>query len=135
VAQSSWGVDQRNTDRAYDRTAPWASQKADPWVRHETTGREHPRDRGAPGRLPDWATPYEADPYGAVPYLDERDIDQVNNGIGSGIQPHMGVTPPFNPDRVPLGGLEWLLAAGAGYAAHRLRKKDDDADADDVPFS
>lgn len=123
-AQSSWGGDQRNTDRAYDRTAPWASQKADPWGRHEPTGRvEASRNHGAPGRVPDWAVPYEADPHGAVSHLDESGTDQVNNGIGSGIQPHMGITPPSNPDRVSLGGLEWLLAAGAGYAAYRLRGK------------
>jgi hypothetical protein len=31
-------------------------------------------------------------------------------------------------DDVPLGGLEWLAMAGAGYALHRLRRREDEAD-------
>ena len=31
-----------------------------------------------------------------------------------------------DPNRVPLGGLEWLLAAGLGYGAYRLRGQGDD---------
>jgi hypothetical protein len=47
----------------------------------------------------------------------------------------MNMTPPSDPNKVPVdGGLAWLLAAGAGYAAHRLRKKEDDADSDDAPL-
>jgi hypothetical protein len=33
-----------------------------------------------------------------------------------------GLGPPDNPNRVPLGGIEWLMLAGAGYGAFRLRK-------------
>lgn len=36
--------------------------------------------------------------------------------------------PPSDPTQVPLGGTEWLAAAGAGYALSRLRKESlDDA--------
>jgi hypothetical protein len=33
---------------------------------------------------------------------------------------------PDNPDQVPLGGAEWLAAAGAAYALNRLREEDGD---------
>jgi hypothetical protein len=36
------------------------------------------------------------------------------------------VVPPDNGSRVPLGGLEWLLAAGLGYGAYRLRERGDE---------
>jgi hypothetical protein len=33
-------------------------------------------------------------------------------------------TSNFNPpEPVPLGGLEWLLVAGLGYGAYRLRER------------
>jgi len=31
---------------------------------------------------------------------------------------------PGDPDQVPLGGAEWLAAAGAAYALHRLRESE-----------
>jgi hypothetical protein len=37
---------------------------------------------------------------------------------------------PGEPDPIPLGGTEWLLAAGAGYALYRLRD-DEDEDEDE----
>jgi len=30
--------------------------------------------------------------------------------------------PPDNPDRTPIGGMGWLVAAGAGYGVYRLRR-------------
>jgi hypothetical protein len=33
---------------------------------------------------------------------------------------------PDDPDQVPLGGTEWLAAAGAAYALNRLREEDGD---------
>lgn len=33
---------------------------------------------------------------------------------------------PDDPSQVPLGGTEWLAAAGAAYALHRLRKEGED---------
>jgi len=66
----------------------------------------------APGSsLPDWAEPQE--PSARAPsQWDGSNVPMTDmNG------------PPDNPNRVPLGGLEWLLAAGAGYAILRLRKQ------------
>lgn len=44
---------------------------------------------------------------------------------------------PATPSQVPLGGAEWLAAAGAAYALNRLRKKngedDEDEESDDMP--
>ncbi len=42
---------------------------------------------------------------------------------------------PDNPDQVPLGGAEYLAAAGAAYALNRLRKNGDEEDeeSDDMP--
>jgi hypothetical protein len=43
---------------------------------------------------------------------------------------------PSNPSQVPVdGGLGWLAAAGAAYAASRLRKKhgSDEEEPDDAP--
>ena len=44
---------------------------------------------------------------------------------------------PDKPDQVPLGGAEWLAAAGAAYALNRLRKQngadDKDKESDDMP--
>ncbi len=39
---------------------------------------------------------------------------------------------PDRPDQVPLGGAEWLAAAGAAYALNRLREKDGDESEDDA---
>ncbi|PSQ73384.1 MAG: hypothetical protein BRD39_04340, partial [Bacteroidetes bacterium QH_9_64_21] len=33
---------------------------------------------------------------------------------------------PEDPNQVPLGGAEWLAAAGAAYALNRLREEDGD---------
>lgn len=39
---------------------------------------------------------------------------------------------PTDPDQVPLGGAEWLAAAGAAYALNRLRERDaTESDAED----
>lgn len=44
------------------------------------------------------------------------------------VHPDMPITtmngPPDNPNRVPLGGIEWLILAGAGYGIFRLKKSD-----------
>jgi hypothetical protein len=39
---------------------------------------------------------------------------------------------PDDPDQVPLGGAEWLAAAGAAYALNRLREKEGDESEDDA---
>ena len=64
-------------------------------------------------RLPSWAEPNE-----------QRLTPRGSSGpeISSpGMQMNQPNNPP-NPDRVPLGGLEWLVAAGIGYGVLRLRK-------------
>jgi len=33
--------------------------------------------------------------------------------------------PPGDPAQAPIGGLEWLVAAAAGYGAYRLREQSD----------
>lgn len=38
---------------------------------------------------------------------------------------------PTQPNQVPLGGAEYLAAAGAAYALNRLRKNGDDEDEED----
>jgi hypothetical protein len=42
---------------------------------------------------------------------------------------------PSDPSQVPLGGAEWLAAAGAAYALNRLRKEEgeEDEETDDMP--
>jgi len=48
---------------------------------------------------------------------------QTNDGSAPGT--------PSEGEQVPLGGAEWLAAAGAAYALNRLRKEGDDEDEDD----
>jgi len=68
---------------------------------------EPDRNRPSATRLPAWAEPGVPSP--------ER-----GRGMGARTQMNPASTPD-NPSRVPLGGLEWLLAAGLGYGAYRLR--------------
>jgi len=68
-------------------------------------------------QLPDWAEPQSSVddefPWREAP---TRTPNQLN-GMGF----------PEDPRRnIPLGGLEWLLAAGLGYGAYRLRGQGDD---------
>lgn len=87
---------------------------------------------GNPGGVPEWAAPHD--------HWAPSSSPSGRNGVdGSDIQPHAGNPggglPGDGSRNIPVdGGLAWLLAAGAGYAAHRLRKKDGDADADDAPL-
>ena len=46
-----------------------------------------------------------------------------------GAQTNDGPSTPSDPSQVPLGGAEWLAAAGAAYALNRLR--DDESDEED----
>ena len=48
---------------------------------------------------------------------------------GGTAQTDSGPDTPDDPNQVPLGGAEWLAAAGAAYALNRLR--DDESDEDD----
>jgi len=95
--------------------------------------RAAPGQGGAPGAagtgLPSYAEPssppssFGAPPSGAT----SPGRAQTNDA------PNM----PSNPDQVPLGGAEYLAAAGAAYALNRLRKQngedDEDEESDDMP--
>jgi hypothetical protein len=80
------------------------------------------RDRGAQNlsgtQLPDWAEPRSPSD------------DDSRQGEAPARTRNQFLGPADDPNRVPLGGLEWLLAAGLGYGAYRLRGQgDDEADA------
>jgi len=49
---------------------------------------------------------------------------------GPGISSTSAPGTPEEPPQVPLGGTEWLAAAGAAYALNRLRKEEDDEEAE-----
>lgn len=46
------------------------------------------------------------------------------NPAGAGAQTNDGPTMPNNPPQAPIGGAEWLAAAGAAYALNRLQKSE-----------
>ena len=48
------------------------------------------------------------------------------NTPGGTAQTNSGPGTPDDPNQVPLGGTEWLAAAGAAYALNRLREEDGD---------
>mgnify|MGYP006443279241 CR=1 FL=1 len=100
-----------------------------PWER-SLSPQDMPQDRGVePGtldRIPGWAAPQENPRHDAAPHygdLQWGDAERQGNGVQMN-----GIGPKPNPDRTPLGGLEWLLIAGAGYGAHRLRNRSEDSD-------
>jgi hypothetical protein len=75
------------------------------------------RDRGTQNpsgtQLPNWAEPRS--PSDDDPRQGEAPARTRNQFPG----------PADDPNRVPLGGLEWLLAAGLGYGVYRLRGEGD----------
>ena len=136
VAQSAWG--QSTWDVEEEVAAPsWG----DPFGTEQSTGREagHESLNG----VPDWAAPHEMptgtwspDVPGTSGSEARYDIPRWNDTErrSDGVQMN-GPGFPGDPNKVPIdGGLGLLLVAGAGYAAHRLRKKEDDTDADDAPL-
>jgi hypothetical protein len=87
--------------------------------RHEPDrARESAIDRPSSGSratdLPGWARPQERG---------RRSTGETSPGLG-GVQPRTEPIPPGANRNVPLGGLEWLFLAGAGYAVYRLRGED-----------
>ena len=46
-------------------------------------------------------------------------------------QTNSGPNTPSDPNQTPLGGAEWLAAAGAAYALNRLRKREGDGPDDE----
>ncbi|MFB6273212.1 MAG: hypothetical protein ABEL51_10000 [Salinibacter sp.] len=55
---------------------------------------------------------------------DRTDGTAATASTGSGPSASSGPGTPDSPPQVPLGGTEWLAAAGTAYALNRLRKDD-----------
>jgi hypothetical protein len=73
-------------------------------------------ERRGSSRLPEWAEPRARSSHSrpsGPPDANEPPSVQAKG---------LGDTPP-NPDRVPLGGLEWLVVMGVGYGIVRLRRE------------
>ena len=49
---------------------------------------------------------------------------EATTALGTGSSSTSDPGTPENPNQVPLGGAEWLAAAGAAYALNRLRKRE-----------
>ena len=109
TAQTNWGPDD-------EQESAWgeSSWDNDPSIDDPRT------DDPASTRVPDWADSGSFDADGADRY-----------DFGDEIQPHAPPPPPA-PDPVPVdGGLSLLVLAGAGYAAHKLRRRDDEEGEDE----
>ncbi|PSQ80589.1 MAG: hypothetical protein BRD41_04820 [Bacteroidetes bacterium QS_1_63_11] len=55
---------------------------------------------------------------------EEGSSGEAATASGTGASSTSSPGAPSDPDQVPLGGAEWLAAAGAAYALNRLRGKD-----------
>jgi len=74
--------------------------------------------------VPDYAEP-------SSPSSSHGQSPSGTRGPGTNAQTNQAPGPPSGPSQeVPLGGAEWLAAAGAAYALNRLRKETGD-DAED----
>lgn len=106
VAQSSWD------------TAPAPSDE------HSQYEAPRPDDPAGTG-LPDWADS------GAS----AGDSDWSSGGaVADGVEMNQGPGLPGDPEQVPVdGGLSLLVLAGAGYAARKLRDRNDEGESDGIP--
>lgn len=102
--------------RAQDRGRTAPSGRSAP--SQQGPGPAAQRNGGAPGtELPPATRPadppssFGRPPSGATP-------------TGGAAQASDGPDMPDNPPQAPLGGTEWLAAAGAAYALNRLRKRE-----------
>jgi len=101
----------------------WETREVNPRGSQSPMDRERGRSQGSssPEGIPDWAAP--SDPGSTASWDNARETK-------GGVQMKSGPGLPDDPNKVPLSGLEWLLAAGLGYGAYRLRGRgDDDTDA------
>jgi hypothetical protein len=105
-----------------DPVAPSLERERVPSARQApSTRRGH--ERSGPGRvgdLPSWAEPHTGSPPSHGPAGAER---RSGRGEASAQMGNPGVPNPGSRN-VPLGGLEWLLAAGAGYGFWKLREEE-----------
>jgi hypothetical protein len=105
----------------------WETGESDPWSRQAPAARENESSQNsgtpasAPASVPDWAAP--SNPTAAPRWSDAGPVSDAPQA------PQMNTQPPSSPNKAPLSGLEWLLLAGAGYGAHRLRKGTGDGSA------
>ena len=92
-------------------TAPAQSTSEQPYDRSQQSyqSQEQPSSGPAGTDVPDWA---ESDPV--------RSPSGESSAGGAGQAAANATGPPANPNRVPIGGLGWLIAAGLGYGSYRL---------------
>jgi hypothetical protein len=91
-----------------------ASAQGSPHTRPEIEHYPETRSQSAT-KLPAWAEPSEGSARRSEMPNRQRNWAQTSDDPPGAI-----------PPGVPLGGLEWLLAAGLGYGAYRLRGQGDD---------
>lgn len=136
VAQSAWG---QTGDTEEESVSPWGSNLDDPWGAEQSTGGETGNE--SLDGVPSWAVPHET-PTGTwsrdIPSPSETEsgyeIPRWDNAEQQRDGRQMNMDTPNDPNKVPIdGGLGLLLVAGAGYAAHRLRKGKDDPNDDVMP--
>ena len=115
-AAAQWGPDD-DQDDASDWGEPSWEQEAPPVEdRHA--------DEPSSTRLPDWADSGSFDEDGAERYDFGAEMQQEDPPIF-----------PGPPNQVPVdGGLSLLALVGAGYAAHKLRRRDEDDNDEDAPM-
>lgn len=108
------GVETMQTTSAQLRDPGERTRSGPAWERQQQRKSRRESGSGAVG-LPSWARPSTGDRSGRVGGESrEPRLHEAPGGVG---------TDDFNPpEPVPLGGLEWLLAAGAGYGFWRLRE-------------
>ena len=114
-AAAQWGPDDDQDD-----VPDWGEPS---WEQEAPPVEDRHADEPSSTRLPDWADSGSFDEDGAERY-----------DFGAEMQ----LDPPDLPGprpQVPVdGGLSLLALAGAGYAAHKLRRRDDEDGEDDDPM-
>jgi len=79
-------------------------------------------------RLPSYAEPSSPPSFSQPP-------SSGAGAPGGSAQTNSGPGMPGDRNQVPLGGAEWLAAAGAAYALNRLRKRKEDPSEDEEDLS
>ena len=114
-AQAQRGQQQRVPAARQSAPAPNTGGRA---VQPGRTERSNPAGTNLPSYAEPSAPPAIGSPSGGADIPGQA---QANDGPGM----------PSDPNQVPLGGAEWLAAAGAAYALNRLRKREGDGPDDE----